>query len=56
MKPGEAGRVNGIRKSEKRDVCAHQRMVEDHYNEQGKKTGYLVCRECKEIIHDSVKA
>jgi len=55
MKPDETGRVNGVRKSGKREFCAHQRMVEDHYNAQGKKTGHLVCRECKEVIHASVK-
>lgn len=56
MKLDETGRVNGIRKSGTKDVCAHQRIVEDHYNEQGKKTGHVVCRECGTVIRDPVKA
>lgn len=56
MNPDEAGRMDGILKSGERAVCAHQRMVDDHYNEQGKKTGRLVCRECGEVIPDRVKA
>jgi formylmethanofuran dehydrogenase subunit E len=56
MNPDEAGRVNEIQSRGKRAVCAHQRMVDDHYNEQGRKTGRLVCRECGEVIPDSVKA
>lgn len=54
MKLEQAGCVNGILK--KRGICAHQRMVDDHYNEQGKKTGCLVCRECGEVIPERVKA
>jgi hypothetical protein len=56
MNSDEAGRVNGALKSGKRAVCAHQRIVDAHYNAQGKKTGRLVCRECGEVIPDSVKA
>lgn len=56
MNSDEAGRVNEIKQRGKRAVCAHQRMVDDHYNEQGKKTGRLVCRECGEVIPDQVKA
>jgi hypothetical protein len=55
MNPDEAGHVNRILKSGKRAVCVHQRMVDDHYNAQGKKTGRMVCRECGEVIHDPVK-
>jgi hypothetical protein len=39
MNSDEAGRVNEIKQRGKRAVCAHQRMVDDHYNEQGKKNG-----------------
>jgi formylmethanofuran dehydrogenase subunit E len=56
MKLEQAGRVNGILKNREREICAHQRMVDDHYNEQGKKTGRLVCRECGEVIPERVKA
>ncbi|MDH3505019.1 MAG: hypothetical protein OEZ41_02815 [Nitrospirota bacterium] len=55
MNTDEAGHVNGILRNGKRKVCAHQRMVDDHYNEQGAKTGHLVCRECGAVIHESVK-
>lgn len=55
MKSDEAGRVNGIRKNGKSEICAHQRMVDNHYNAQGKKTGNLVCRECGEVIPERVK-
>ena len=55
MNTDEAGHVNGILRNGKRKVCAHQRMVDDHYNEQGTKTGHLVCRECGVVIHESVK-
>lgn len=53
MNPNKAGHVNeGITSGEK--TCAHQRMVDEHYNEQGKKTGFLVCRECGAVIQNSV--
>jgi formylmethanofuran dehydrogenase subunit E len=35
---------------------AHQRMVDDHYHEQGRKSGRLVCQECGEVIPDPSKA
>lgn len=39
-----------------RDVCTHHRVVDDHINEDGAKTGRPVCRECGEIIHKPVEA
>lgn len=48
--------VDGIKKNGKSVICAHQRMVDNHYNEEGRRTGNLVCRECGEVIHDPVKA
>jgi transcription initiation factor TFIIIB Brf1 subunit/transcription initiation factor TFIIB len=50
------GRVNGIQKNGKKEICGHQRLVDDHYNEQGKMSGHLVCRECGAVLHDSIKA
>jgi hypothetical protein len=35
--------------------CVHQRMVDGHYNEKGKPTGNVVCRECGAVIPDPVK-
>ena len=54
MDTAEAGYGNENLISGKRKICAHQRMVDDHCNEQGLKTGHLVCRECGEIIHESI--
>lgn len=34
-----------------KEICAHQRLVDEHVNHQGEKTGSLVCRECGEVIH-----
>ena len=55
MNPDKAGCVKGTIINGKKKVCAHQRMVDDHVNEQGAKTGRLVCRECGAIIRDPVK-
>ncbi|MDT7042797.1 hypothetical protein [Candidatus Nitronereus thalassa] len=32
--------------------CLHQRMIEYQYDEQGKRTGKFVCKECAAIILD----
>ncbi|GJL68849.1 MAG: hypothetical protein NPIRA06_14840 [Nitrospirales bacterium] len=48
--------VDGNRKNGKSEICAHQRMVDNHDNEEGKRTENLLCRECGEVIHDPVKA
>jgi Fe2+ or Zn2+ uptake regulation protein len=56
MNQDKAGCVEGTRKNGQKKGCAHQRMVDDHCNEQGTKTGHLVCRECGAVIHESVKA
>jgi hypothetical protein len=55
MNAGKAGRVNGKTYLKKEKACVHQRMVECHYNEKGKLTGNVVCRECGAVIPDSVK-
>ncbi|MEO8325676.1 MAG: hypothetical protein ABI618_07485 [Nitrospirota bacterium] len=56
MNAEKASRVDGPLENGKREVCAHQRLVGEHVNKQGEKTGRLVCRECGEVIHDPVKA
>ncbi|WNM62217.1 hypothetical protein [Candidatus Nitrospira neomarina] len=52
----KAGRVDGTLKTARREVCAHQRLVDEQINIQGEKTGHLVCRECGEVIHKPVEA
>ncbi len=56
MNTAEAGHGNETPRNGTNKICAHQRMVDDHYNEQGTKTGHLVCRECGDVIHEAVKA
>lgn len=56
MKGEETATVNNRREAGKNDVCGHQRMVDEHYNEHGEKTGRLVCRECGAVLQDSMKA
>lgn len=55
MNADKAGRVNGKAYPIKAKVCVHQRMVDCHYNEKGKPTGNVVCRECGTVIPDPVK-
>jgi hypothetical protein len=55
MNQEKAGCVDGNLKNGKKNGCAHQRMVDEHCNEHGTKTGHLVCRECGAVIHESVK-
>ena len=54
MNDHKAGRVNGTLKGG--EVCAHQRLVDEQVNIKGEKTGYLVCLECGEVIHDQMEA
>lgn len=56
MNEQKAGRVNGTLKTGRKDVCAHQRLVDEQLNKKGEKTGHLVCLECGEVIHDRVEA
>lgn len=56
MKGEEAGGLRDHRKAGKNGVCGHQRMVDEHCNEHGEKTGRLVCRECGAVLQDSMKA
>lgn len=56
MNADTASRVNGTLGNGRREVCAHQRLVDEHVNEQGMKTGRLVCRECGEVIHKPMEA
>lgn len=56
MNEAKAGRVNGIPETGKREVCPHQRLVDEQINIQGEKTGHLICRECGEVIHTPVEA
>jgi hypothetical protein len=55
MNADKAGDVNGILTNGKREVCAHQRLVDEYVNKKGEKTGRLVCRECGEVIHKPVE-
>jgi len=55
MNADKAGRMNGKTYPKKTKVCVHQRMVDCHYNEKGKPTGNVVCRECGAVIPDPVK-
>lgn len=52
---GKGGRVNGNLNNGKRSACVHQRLVDDHVNEHGRRAAHPVCRECGEVIHDPVK-
>ncbi|WP_342346920.1 hypothetical protein [uncultured Nitrospira sp.] len=56
MNADKASRVDGTLGTWKREVCAHQRVVGEHVNEQGEKTGRVVCRECGEVINEQVGA
>lgn len=56
MNEHKAGLVNGTLKTGVREVCAHQRLVDEQVNSKGEKTGYLVCLECGEVIHDQMEA
>jgi hypothetical protein len=51
----KAGHINGVFKPKKEKVCVHQRVVDYHYNDRGKPTGNVVCRECGAVIPDPVK-
>jgi hypothetical protein len=51
----KAGRVNGLSKSHKKKVCAHQRVVENYFTDKGQPTGKVMCRECGAVIPDPVK-
>jgi hypothetical protein len=42
--------INGLSKPKKAKVCVHQRVVDYHYNDNGKPTGNLVCRECGAVM------
>ena len=55
MNADKVGRVNGKTYLNKTTVCVHQRMVDSHYNEKGKPTENVVCRECGAVIPDLVK-
>jgi len=55
MNADKAGRVKGKTYPKNERGCVHQRMVDCHYNEKGKLTGNVVCRECGSVIPDSVK-
>ena len=55
MNADKASRVNGTLINGRKEVCGHQRLVDEHVNDQGEKTGRLVCRECGAVIHESVK-
>ena len=54
-KADKAGHVNGTSPPIKAKDCVHQRMVDGHFNEKGKPTGNVVCRECGAVISDPVK-
>ena len=56
MNEHKAGRVNGTLKTGRKDLCAHQRLVDEQVNIKGQKTGHLVCRECGEVIRNPVEA
>ncbi len=56
MNEHKAGRVNGTLKTGMREVCAHQRLVDEQVNIKGEKTGHLVCLECGEVIHNPMEA
>ncbi len=52
----EAGRLQETWKAKKRkNPWLHRRMVEYLYDEEGKTTGNLVCRECGGIFHNPLK-
>ena len=55
MTSDEAGRPKGLGKIKFRGPCLHQRVVAYHQDEQDKRTGQLLCKECGKIFPDSVR-
>lgn len=56
MNEHKADRVNGNLKTAEREICAHQRLVDEQVNSKGEKTGHLVCLECGEVFENPVEA
>ena len=55
-KAGHINRINGTsKKLKKSKVCVHGRVVDYHFNDKGKPTGNVVCRECGSVIPDPAK-
>ena len=52
MTSDEAGRPEEKESLDLKSHCLHQRVIEYHYNNQGKRTGKFVCKECAAIIPD----
>ena len=52
MTSDEAGRSEDMKSKESQSDCLHQRVIDYHYDEQGKRTGNFVCKECAAIIPD----
>jgi hypothetical protein len=55
MNAEKASRGDGTLRNGKGKVYQHQRLVGEHVNKQGGKTGGLVCRECGEVIREQVE-
>lgn len=56
MTSDEAGRLKAAWKANNGGKpCEHGRMVDNLTGKRGKKTRYLVCRECGEVIPDPQK-
>jgi hypothetical protein len=55
MNGKQAGKLDGMYTKRNGELCGHQRLVDDQY-EQGQKTGRLVCRECGAVLQDWVNA
>jgi len=52
MTSDEAGRSEGNESLGSKSHCLHKRVIENHYDEQGNRTGKFICKECAAIIPD----
>lgn len=53
MKAKEAGHSSSKQESPAKLLCTHSRMVEDEQMPDGKKSGRLVCMECRAVLPDA---
>lgn len=51
--PDEASRLNQGKETAIR--CTHNRLVDYHFSEEGRKTGKLICKECGAIFPEKEK-
>lgn len=54
MKKKPGNQEKAVAANEKQD-CTHQRIVDFHVDASGRRTGNVVCRECRAVIPDPLK-